>query len=143
MGIIGSNPGVGLRPANSWDKIDSQMFVLKERDTRRWGGNIEYANRLQDFLRVYETPATKPYHTFDLAKLGECGQFPYGFVGYEVSPCIFLKLNKIWDWYPDPINEDELKWNPYFPAALRDHLEQQHDMDQLCARVVLTGVKPQ
>jgi len=133
MGLIGSNPGVGLRPANSHERIDSQMFVLNARDTGEGGigGNIEYAYRLQDFLSVYQSPATKPYHTFDLAKLGECGQFPYGFVGNEVSPCIFLKLNKIWDWYPEPINEDELKWNPYFPAALRDHWEQQKDKDNV------------
>jgi len=93
-GIIGRNPGVGVRPQNI--NIDSQMFVLNQRD------NSYYTYQTQRFLESYQKQVTKPYHVFDLADLSECGIYPYGY-GADLAPCIFIKLNKIWGWEPSPI----------------------------------------
>merc|ERR1712226_532451 len=44
------------------------------------------------------------YQKFDYkAVLGSCGDFPYGYVGEKVKPCIFFKLNNIWGWEPKPV----------------------------------------
>jgi len=137
--IIGVNPGVGLRPINTIEKIDSQMFVLKQGDTQTTPTNedgegdlnIDYAVRLRKFLSVYDTPATAPYEQFDLkANLGNCSEFPYGFVGKEVSPCIFVKFNKIWNWTPTPIEQADVDQED-FPAALRTHWEKQTDKNNV------------
>lgn len=135
--IIGTNPGVGLRPQNTDKRIDSQMFVLKSGDTNakptnegradegQGDTNADYAARLRKFLKVYDTPAGEGYNKFDLnSTLGECAHYPYGFVakgGNPVAPCIFVKFNKIWDWTPKPIsdaNEDDFN---ELPAAVQEH----------------------
>jgi len=142
--IIGTNPGVGLRPQNTDKLIDSQMFVLKAGDTnerptnegREDEGqgdlNVDYAARLRTFLKVYDTPAGGAYQNFDLASLGECGTFPYGFVKDDtknpISPCIFVKFNKIWDWTPTPIGDEDLEG---LPQAVVDHYNSQDDKDNV------------
>lgn len=124
--LIGTNPGVGLRPVNTDKLIDSQMFVLKTSDSSRiptnegkdneGEGNLnaDYAARMRKFLDVYTDKVTVggPYHNFDLATLkddrGGCNEFPYGFVaeGGQVTPCIFIKFNKIWGWNPSELGDD-------------------------------------
>lgn len=143
--IIGSNPGVGLRPHNSDERIDSQMFVLKEGDDSIWPShpegegdtNADYARRMEKFLKVYTEPA-RGYNDFPLSKLGDCADKPYGYVQTNVSgvvspvaPCIFVKLNTIWDWEPETVGSDYL--NPHekdedgnptpLPENLKKHIE--------------------
>jgi len=91
--------------------------------------NIDYAIRLKKYMDIYRNntgfrncdygsnipdvetedgeEAPTPYCRFDLAKLGNCASYPYGFVADEnhpfVEPCIFLKFNKIYNWVPEPI----------------------------------------
>jgi len=129
--LIGTNPGVGLRPVNTDKLIDSQMFVLKTSDTSRIPTNegmdnegegelnADYAARMRKFLKVYTEDVTKdgPYHKFNLKDLKDCGEFPYGFVAVkgEISPCIFIKFNKIWGWNPAMLGED-----PNNPKKLED-----------------------
>jgi len=142
--IIGTNPGVGLRPQNTDKKIDSQMFVLKAGDTNliptnanrtdegQGDTNVDYAARLQKFLEVYKTPAAGAYQQFTLSDLGECGEFPYGFVakgGKPVAPCIFVKFNKIWDWTPTPISEQSPDFE-FLPQAVQDHYNNQKEGGQ-------------
>jgi len=137
--LIGSNPGVGLRPQNSDKRIDSQMFILQAGDKNMVPTNAEgegdfnadYATRMDNFLAPYrEAKAFKPpkfedallYQKFELKTLGDCQKMPYGFVASatengednlasqnEVAPCIFVKFNKIWDWIPNPIDEEYIK----------------------------------
>eukprot|EP00092_Neocalanus_flemingeri_P020649 GFUD01022374.1.p1 GENE.GFUD01022374.1~~GFUD01022374.1.p1 ORF type:complete len:337 (-),score=67.02 GFUD01022374.1:496-1506(-) len=142
--IIGTNPGVGLRPASTNKRIDSQMFVLKKGDTNKVGTdehgegdlNIDYAIRMQKFLEVYTKEASAGYESFDLASLDECQKFPYGFIGTEedkeVSPCIFIKFNKIWDWKPTPLNATDLE-DPedLLPEAVKEHVKVQEDKDNV------------
>jgi len=108
--LIGNRPGVGMRPRNSDKKIDSQMFVLDINDKNLHPShpdgegdiNADYATRAQKFLEVYKNTQQDDYKTFDLAQLGDCQNFPYGYTADpKVAPCIFIKLNTIWDWTPE------------------------------------------
>jgi len=125
-GLIGKNPGLGLRPRNTDERIDSQMFVLKKGDKNinpsepsgEGDLNADYAVRVTNFLKMYEkklapevpnpadpaNPLFKGYQKFDYKTvLGSCGGFPFGYVGETVKPCIFFKLNNIWGWEPKPV----------------------------------------
>jgi len=123
--IIGVNPGVGLRPRNSDERIDSQMFVLRQGDTNVHESELEgegdlnadYVARTTKFLENYSDVSmgerTLPsgekesYQIFSLAELGDCSKLNnYGYVVAKpedkVNPCIFIKLNTIWGWTPQP-----------------------------------------
>jgi len=138
--IIGNNPGLGLRPASTDERIDSAIIMLKigERDGKptnpegEGDKNIDYAVRAEKYMKMYNDTSglvncsdnavrgeEQDGCIFPLAELGECSEFPYGFtvrtteVGHQsgynpggakfVEPCLFLKLNKIFDWKPEPI----------------------------------------
>merc|ERR1711892_530256 len=122
-GIIGRNPGVGVRPQNI--NIDSQMFVLNQRD------NSYYTYQTQRFLESYQKQVTKPYHVFDLADLSECGIYPYGY-GADLAPCIFIKLNKIWGWEPEPItySEDLMMMGDVSQGLIAEVLERERKGDE-------------
>jgi len=131
--IIGSNPGVGIRPKNSDERIDSSIFYLNSTDadaTPSKDGegdkNVDYAKRMEMYMEQYAnktglvecTDDNKDKHgqcLFDLSELQECQSFPYGFdpipMGDEsgrmtVKPCVFLKLNKIYNWRPVAITAE-------------------------------------
>jgi len=136
--LIGANPGVGLRPKNSDKLIDSQMFVLKQGDRSvvpsKMGGegetNADYATRLENFLEVYTTES-EGYNKFELSELGDCQEFPYGYVETEVegvvspvAPCIVVKLNTIWDWTPVPVGSDYIDNDgKELPKSLKEHVK--------------------
>lgn len=146
--IIGSNPGLGLRPASRDKLIDSSMIVLNIGDTNtvptnedgEGDRNIDYAVRASKYMKMYENieglencdsntirKEDQPGCIFNLkSALGSCSEYPYGYTvegaqmdgqsGYNpggskfAEPCLFLKLNKIFDWQPKPITcKGELK----------------------------------
>jgi len=142
--LIGENPGVGIRPLNRDERIDSNLFKLKVKDdntvptTPDGEGdlNIDYAVRAEKFLKVYEEEVNRTlgYEKFDLESvLGDCGKKPYGYVGANkedpIKPCIFLKFNKIWNWKPKPITTDDFEANEW-PASFEKHFNEQTDDDQ-------------
>lgn len=127
--LIGKNPGVGLRPGTSDDKIDSSMYLLNSLDnsdapTSRNGEgekNVDFARRMQLFMEKYDnntglntcTGVDDPNRgkcVFDRAVLGPCASYPYGFkpVNGNIAPCLFLKLNKIWNLVPESIDPANL-----------------------------------
>jgi len=141
--LIGVNPGVGLRPRNADKLIDSQMFVLLNGDdniypSERLGEgiiNADYAKRTEQFLKEYDLKEmhNPNYQPFDpKAELGVCGKFPYGYVVQNqtqedrdaglgvVAPCIFIKLNNIWDWTPEEYNPKD---EPDTPKSFQDFLK--------------------
>jgi len=152
-GLIGKNPGVGLRPRNSDSRIDSQMFVLTDGDTNIYPShpegegdlNADYARRVQKFMALYQkdpSPAQEGfpgYQRFDPSSLGDCGTFPYGYVAKgqgKVKPCIFIKLNNIWNWNPEKVacnttaNFDEEK-EDLCPDAFKEFKEAQPDQENI------------
>jgi len=144
-GLIGSNPGLGLRPKSTDERIDSQMFVLKEGDQSIWTSersgegdlNADYAQRVKSFFKIYEEKRAAPpvanyfkgYTAFNTSSLGFCGIAPYGYVGKQVTPCIFIKLNNIWGWNPKPVEcgdphtkGTDGKPKDFCPKSLTDHM---------------------
>jgi len=112
-GIIGRSPGVGLRPNQTDELVDSSIIAFSA-----IAGNEEmegYVSRADDFLKSYEGS------NFDVkANLGDCAKKGHGFD--QGKPCIFLKLNRIYglvhDYYNSTKNFPQDVAD--FPQDLRD-----------------------
>jgi len=161
---LGKKPGLELRPRNTDEHIDSNMFILKGGDTNIHPSNLEgegdlnadYVVRVNKFLTTYKTrpapevlgpdptkPLFKGYQIFDpRLVLGECGDFPFGYVEEgetrlrgvkRVKPCMFIKMNNVLEWQPEPVKcgdpdaiaEDGLPYDDC-PYTLIRHLESSH-----------------
>lgn len=147
--IIGISPGLGLKPMQSDALIDSSMitFTLGVKEDQGedgkyagWGG---WANRSAQFLDKYDTPVGSAkdctagngvsgfvdYCKFDpAAKLGDCALENNGYD--EGKPCIFLKLNRIYD-VPNPPYNDAADLPEDMPADLKAHIATQTDKNQV------------
>ena len=123
------------------------MFVLEFRDSndilseKQGEGdlNIDYARRAQLFFEENYGTVGEGYNEFDrAAELGDCAQFPYGFInpdGGAISPCVFLKFNKIWGWDPTPITEEDFataeEEGKNWPGSFKTHWAGQNDKNQI------------
>lgn len=148
-GIIGESPGLGLRPGQPKDLIDSAIIMFnkdskegqEEKSIPNWQG---WAERVTEFLKVYKNAteqnrgkdcdAEGAKATKDQAclfkyqeKLGSCGKDNYGYD--KGTPCIFLKLNRIYGLENKPYNESDLPED--MPEALKSHIQAQSDKDQV------------
>jgi len=107
MDLITSSPAVGVRPAQSWELVDSSMIMFTqtkedgEKEVAGWG---EWVDRSKDFLKLYDNQKGKDCKDgsdntgeackFKLSDLGPCAK---GNLGYDKGkPCVYLKLNKIY-----------------------------------------------
>lgn len=130
-GIIGGNPGVGFRPRPADANIDSTLIWYTRGEKGTWPGWVERLEK--NFLAEYKNEtdtvvddegkkinkiscgplATKVPGTNQMCKInqqelfqGDCTKDnTYGF--RQGKPCILIKLNKIFGWLPDPLNETE------------------------------------
>lgn len=119
-GIIGANPGLGFRPMPPEANVGSTLIWYKSNRP----DNMKYwHDTVDEYLKVYsdnkyeenkdETcgynrPAGEgKYCPFKIDNLDNCSpkktNHKYGFP--ENKPCIFLKLNKIYNWTPKVFNE--------------------------------------
>jgi len=104
--LIGTNPGVGLKPGNDMRELQSkpnirQSFTLhrlaSSYDTEIKHRNKEYADRLRLFLDQYSTTSndrSTEYQKFPLETLGDCWKYPYGYLD-DLEPCFILSLNNL------------------------------------------------
>jgi len=152
--LIGSNPGVGVRPGTSDLNIDSSMYLLNSQDTDEkpttptgeGEKNIDYATRMDLFMKVYgnntglvECDGSDEKNNgkciFKTSSLGECASSPYGFmpVAGDVNPCLFLKLNKIWDFVPKGIKAADVDAPEYkdMSEELKEIIRTSGDADQV------------
>ena len=97
--------------------------------------NIDYARRADKFLEVYQSQVNtslgyKPFNLSD--RLGDCGHHPYGYFNGDnpIKPCIFLKLNKIWDWNPSPVTEEDFQKEDW-PEELKTHFTSVEDKQEV------------
>jgi len=119
-------PGVGLRPTTSDKHIDSSLYIINIQDTsaeptnEKGEGetNADIARRMDLYMTKYDNKTGLVDCTgsvddtkrgkcfFPKSELEDCAQFPYGFIpsGGKVQPCFFLKLNKIYNYVPEPID---------------------------------------
>ena len=143
--IIGESPGLGLRPGQEPDLIDSSIIVFNKdsKNTDQENNWQEWAERISSFLESYtaaknETKgkncdadgikATKDKAClFDIEKLGACGKSNYGYD--QGKPCIFLKLNRIYGLENKEYNAEELPED--MPEELKTHIGKQTNKDQV------------
>jgi len=107
--LIGRSPGLGLRPAQAAENVDSSMIIINKSVEDSWKG---WADRSKEFLAKYDGSE-------HLSKLESCGTGNYGYD--EGKPCIFLKLNKIYGLQHDFFN-DTADLPADMPQGLKDHI---------------------
>jgi sodium/potassium-transporting ATPase subunit beta len=153
--IIGSNPGVGMKPTMSDKHIDSSLFIFYSSDSKTTPSNpigegernADIAKRMDLFLSKYsdtrglfECPdgnndRNKGKCQFDISSLGECGSSPYGYIPEDetMKPCLFIKLNKIFGFNPEPIDATNLD-DPMFESMtseLKEKIRATEDKEQV------------
>ncbi|KAF7989745.1 hypothetical protein HCN44_008419 [Aphidius gifuensis] len=134
--IIGTNPGLGFRPMPPAENVESTLIWFKGSDR----DNYKYwVNSLVKFLEEYKKPGSTPGRganikdcdytrlpgpgqvcVVDTRGLGTCTE--EDFFGYhKSSPCVFLKLNKIYGWKPEFFNTTE-SLPDKMPTSLKSHI---------------------
>lgn len=137
--MISTSPGVGLAPGQRKDNIDSSMIQYNKEKSGQDGdinGWQEWVDRTNAFLQPYKDHTGKSCSAgdgataseacqFDLSLLGPCGEGNFGYD--QGSPCVFLKLNKIYDVLNEPFTEgtDDM------PASLKTHISTVADKQQV------------
>lgn len=130
--LIGSNPGLGFRPTPpEYGNVESTLIWYKASDN----GNVAIWTKLIDeYLEPYtklednrmncsftNRPSEGKVCNVPLSALGRCThENHYSFK--EKKPCIFLKLNKIFNWVPDVYNTST-NLPEKMPEDLIDHIK--------------------
>jgi len=145
--IIGTSPGLGLKPSQAPKFIDSSMISFNaesEDDKEAMQGFGGWVKRYGEFLEEYADDkqagaATDCSHEngagkgrfckFDLSQIGNCGQGKYGYEGGD--PCIVLKLNKIYGLELKAYEDAEISEDLGMSADLVAHTGKQADKNQV------------
>lgn len=127
---IGATPGLGFRPTPPESTIDSTLIWFEknnENNTKYW------VKELDSFLKTFETNSSKTVDCrnkqpeagqsckIDFEAFRECtSKRGYGYK--DGKPCIFLKLNKIYDWEPQYYKDTSLLPDEV-PSQLVNHIK--------------------
>lgn len=133
-GLIGSNPGLGFRPMPPEANVESTLVWYKASDET----NYKYwTEELDSFLLTtysddklnhqnavncseQDKPPVGKFCKVSLQSFGACHKsMNYGYATKQ--PCVFLKLNKIFNWIPDIYN-DSTSLPKKMPEHLKDHI---------------------
>jgi len=114
-GLIGSNPGLGFRPISDRTEEGSLIWY----DANNYTTVQKWVNLTTEFLTPYlatsegknsvncdfgKPPKPGMVCNVNLNDFGPCS--PKENYGYNTSsPCIFLKLNRIYNWVPETYND--------------------------------------
>ncbi|KAJ8680604.1 hypothetical protein QAD02_016391, partial [Eretmocerus hayati] len=135
--LIGANPGLGFRPLASDDAEHPLISFVTNNDTQK----KFWIDRLNQFTEVYKDknklknagrnqvicdygnpPAEGKVCAVDISQWGPCSE-SNGYGYNNSSPCVFIKLNRIFDWVPEYYdNVDSLPDD--MPNDLKDHIKQ-------------------
>lgn len=141
--LIGTNPGLGLRPQNPRQKVESALISFREGSD----GNFKHwIDDLDDYLKEnskvesgykkncdLSNNDTDSFCPFDNSSIpAECSaasnfSFPAG------QPCLLLKLNRIYGWRPETYQNKPEKFPPkapFTPGNIAITCEGQHDPDK-------------
>ncbi|XP_034473185.1 sodium/potassium-transporting ATPase subunit beta-2 isoform X1 [Drosophila innubila] len=120
--IIGTSPGLGFRPLPPVDNVESTLIWYKGTQHENYK---HWTDSLDKFLDVYKTPGLTPGRGQNIYNCDYNQPPPRGQVCdvdiklwspctkennysyHKSSPCIFLKLNKIYDWIPEYYNSSK------------------------------------
>ncbi|XP_050300684.1 sodium/potassium-transporting ATPase subunit beta-2-like [Anthonomus grandis grandis] len=136
--LIGSNPGLGFRPMPPESNIESTLIWYKPSDI----GNIQYWQKELNKFLVHYNKSNNPHadkledcpphqrpspgkvcnvqvdHTWGPCYPGE--GFNYG--SRDGGPCIFLKLNRIYNWLPEYYNDSNIDQVPTMKESLKKEI---------------------
>ncbi|XP_065202087.1 sodium/potassium-transporting ATPase subunit beta-2 [Planococcus citri] len=134
--LIGTNPGLGFRPMPAAEFVDSALIWYNQNNY----GYLNWTTQLEKFLKpyygdtssrpedrnpnvqncTYETPTKNvpPNRVcrVPIEKFAPCHQQHYQYD--KGSPCIFLKLNRIFNWIPEYYNDSKI-----LPEKMPNHLK--------------------
>lgn len=151
--LIGTNPGLALRPRSPRDRIESALISYEigpNGDFKHWSDDIENFLKEETAANInnnsnnnegvkHDCNSNKDpkdidsYCPFDNSSIPiECSasqnfSFPVG------KPCILLKLNRIYGWKPIPWSEKPPNYPdgaPFEPGNVQITCEGQHDPDK-------------
>ncbi|EDS28368.1 sodium/potassium-dependent ATPase beta-2 subunit [Culex quinquefasciatus] len=153
--IIGTNPGLGFRPFA--EQVEKSGFIHfeanNETQTNYW------INRINDFLEPYNNHSLLPgggknhvncdfnqraknrnVCTFDLTRLEGCS-VENGFGYKSSSPCVFIKLNRIYGWVPE-YYDDVNALPAEMPADLVEHIKSLPEGHRKQVWMTCNGISP-
>uniref|UniRef100_A0A0A9XCR1 Sodium/potassium-transporting ATPase subunit beta-2 n=1 Tax=Lygus hesperus TaxID=30085 RepID=A0A0A9XCR1_LYGHE len=131
--LIGTDPGLGFRPMPNDTDIRSTLLWYQGKNKRT---HKYWTEALEEFLEIYRKPGLTPgrgqnIYNCDYDRPPGRGQVcdvdvknwspctsEHSFNYPQSSPCVFIKLNKIYGWIPDYYNHTD-----EFPAAMPDDLK--------------------
>ncbi|XP_014102717.1 sodium/potassium-transporting ATPase subunit beta-2 isoform X1 [Bactrocera oleae] len=120
--IIGTNPGLGFRPLPPSDNVESTLIWYKGTQHENYK---HWTDSLDEFLAVYKVPGLTPGRGQNIYNCDYNQPPPKGQVCdvdiktwnpctkennysyHKSSPCVFLKLNKIYGWIPEYYNDSK------------------------------------
>jgi sodium/potassium-transporting ATPase subunit beta len=140
---IGKNPGLGFRPRPPADKVESTLIWFTSGPT---GNYKPWADRLGKFLKNYENDTGKATGRGSAVAQSGCdgtgSPEPGTFCPFELktqlkgddpcnlsndygyllgTPCVLIKLNKIYGWEPKPYGSGNYPSNMPNPEKVTDH----------------------
>ncbi|XP_030241920.1 sodium/potassium-transporting ATPase subunit beta-2 isoform X1 [Drosophila navojoa] len=143
--IIGTNPGLGFRPLPPVDNVESTLIWYKGTQYENYK---HWTDSLDEFLEVYKVPGLTPGRGQNIYNCDYNQPPPRGQVCdvdikawapctkennysyHKSSPCIFLKLNKIYDWRPDFYNNSQTL-PADMPSSLKNHISELEKTDPI------------
>ncbi|KAL9875023.1 sodium/potassium-transporting ATPase subunit beta-2 [Glossina fuscipes] len=136
-GLIGTNPGLGFRPMPPEANVESTLiwYEASRRD------NFQYwVDETKKFLKSYDNlprknqvncsfeqpPPDGKVCSFEITQFSPCTE--QNDFGYNLPrPCIFLKLNKIYNWVPEIYN-DSKNLPEEMPEELKQHIKEKQSL---------------
>jgi sodium/potassium-transporting ATPase subunit beta len=150
--LIGTSPGLGIRPTQPDQTIDSSIIMFNyERKNMERGeednvyGTDVWTEQINSFMRFYDNKGkicSAGFHSdnflnykneacqFKLEQLGECANEDNGY-GYEKGmPCVYIKLNRLYG-VPNEHYNGTIPFPTEMPNELVMHIKKQTDKDQV------------
>lgn len=134
--LIGTNPGLGFRPMPPDANVESTLIWFKGSDENNY---MKWVNATAEFLADYRKPGSAPGRGEHISSC-DYGRGPprdeycivsvddwvpcvrKNYYNYHKSgPCVFLKLNRIYDWVPEFYN-DPANLPEEMPRDLKSHI---------------------
>ncbi|XP_055595814.1 sodium/potassium-transporting ATPase subunit beta-1-like [Uranotaenia lowii] len=153
--LIGTNPGVGFRPMPEDPEQGGMIHYRAKNKTevKYWVGRVE------DFLQPYKNqsllvtggknqvicdfnspPSAGNVCAVDVSQMGPCtANHGYGF--NKSAPCIFIKLNRIYNWLPE-FYDDVEDLPDDMPQDLVQHINSLPKVERNQIWVSCNGVNP-
>ncbi|XP_049302864.1 sodium/potassium-transporting ATPase subunit beta-1 [Bactrocera dorsalis] len=146
--LIGTNPGLGFRPLSE----ETERGSVIQFDTKKPVEGAYWTGLVDQFLEKYRSTGEKKFCNFNqtngankvcvvnVDNFGPCSkETGYGY--QNGRPCIFLKLNKIFNWVPDFYENVKTLPNE-MPSDLKEHIGNLTEIERKQIWVSCKGLHP-